>query len=81
MVHCYSIDEIINQFEIGYIINSSLNYKRVFTEQVEICLSSTFHEKKMESIKYFLRKKNTCVMELIMFYDNNGIKPKKCIGC
>ena len=31
----------------------------------------------METIKYFLRNKNTCVMALIMFYDNNGIKPKK----
>ena len=31
----------------------------------------------METIKDYLRKKNTCVMELMMFYENNGVKPKK----
>ena len=31
----------------------------------------------METIKYFPRKNNTCVMALIMIYDNNGEKPKK----
>ena len=31
----------------------------------------------METVRYFLRKKNTCVLALIMFYDNNGVKPNK----
>ena len=31
----------------------------------------------MENIKYFLRKNNTCVMALIMIYENNGEKQKK----
>ena len=31
----------------------------------------------MEIIKDCVRKKNTCVMALIMFYDNNGLKPKQ----
>ena len=31
----------------------------------------------METIKVFLKEKNTCVMELIIFYENNGVKPKK----
>ena len=30
MVHCYSTDETINQFVIGYIINPSLNCNKVF---------------------------------------------------
>ena len=47
MVHCYSKDEIINKCAIGYMINSSLNCNKVFREQVEECLSSTFHEIKM----------------------------------
>ena len=37
MVRRYSKDEIINQFEIGCMINPSLNYNKVFREQVENC--------------------------------------------
>ena len=36
MVHCYSIDESIDQFAIGYMINPSLYVNKVFREQVEI---------------------------------------------
>ena len=77
MVQYYYIDETIHQFAIGYMIKPSLHFKKLFIEQVETFLSSTFYEKKMETIKYYLRNKNTCVMTLIMFYDNNGLKPKK----
>ena len=35
----------------------------------------------MEAIKDCLTNNNKCVMALIMFYENNGIKPKKCIEC
>ena len=35
----------------------------------------------METIKDCLRKKNICIMELIMFYEKNGLKPKHCIEC
>ena len=76
MVHCYPIDEIINQFAIGCIINLPLHLNEVFTEQVKKYLSAKFHEMTMETIKDFLRKNNICVMSLIMFYDNNGLKPK-----
>ena len=31
----------------------------------------------MKTIRDCLKKKNTCVMALTMFYENNGIKPKK----
>ena len=31
----------------------------------------------MENIRYVLKKNNTCVIALIMLYDNKGIKPKK----
>ena len=33
----------------------------------------------METIRDFLKKKNTCVMELIMIYENNGGNEKKWI--
>ena len=35
MVHCYSTDEIINQFAIGYMINPSLNCSKVFREKLK----------------------------------------------
>ena len=78
MVHCYSKDETINQFEIGYMINHSLNCNKVFKIQVEKCLSVSFH---METIRDCLRKNNTRVMAIKVIYENNGVKPKKCIEC
>ena len=36
MVNLYSIDDSIHQFSIGYIINPSLHFNKVFREQVEI---------------------------------------------
>ena len=77
MVHCYSTDEIINRFAIGYVIKPSLNCNKVFRVQVEKWLSLSFASRKMENIRYFLKNKNTCVMELIMIYDNNGGNAKQ----
>ena len=31
----------------------------------------------MKTVRDLLKKNNKCVMELIMFYENNGEKPKK----
>ena len=59
MVHCYSMDESINQFAIGNIINPLLNCNKVFREQVGKYLSVSFHKKTRETIKYFLRNNNT----------------------
>ena len=41
MLHFYSTDESIIQFVIGYMINPSLKYNKVFREQVEN--SEVFH--------------------------------------
>ena len=67
MVQCYSTDETVNQFSIGYIINPSLNCNKVFRLQVEKYLSVSFASRKMETIRDFLY-----VISLIMIYDNNG---------
>ena len=77
IVHFYSIDESINQFSIGYMINPSFNCNKVFREKVEKFWSVSFHKNTMETIKYFLGKKNKFVMALIIFYENNGEKPKQ----
>ena len=31
----------------------------------------------METVKDFLKRNNKCVMELIMFYENSGERPKE----
>ena len=35
MVHLYSDNDLINQFSVGYMINTSLHVNKVFIEQVE----------------------------------------------
>ena len=77
MVHCYSTDEIINKFAIGCMINPLLNCNKIFIEQVEKCLSVSFHKNIIETIIYCLKNKNTCIMSLIITYENNGGKIKK----
>ena len=77
MVQCYSTDETVNQFSIGYIINPSLNCNKVFRLQVEKYLSVSFASRKMETIRCFMKNKNTCVMALIMMDENNGENAKK----
>ena len=81
MVYCYTKDETINQFSIGYMINPSLYFNNVLRTQVEKCLSVLFSSRKMKTIKYSPMKNNTCVMELIMIYENNADIPKHCIEC
>ena len=81
MVICYSTDESINPFSIGYMINPSLNGNKVLRVQVEKCWSVSFHSRTMETIIDFLKKKNKCVMALIMIYENNGEIPKNCLEC
>ena len=34
MVHCYTKNETINQFAIGYMINPSINFNNVFRIRV-----------------------------------------------
>ena len=77
MVRCYTTDETINPFAIGYIINPSLNCNKVFRVKFEKVLSVSFRPRKMETIIDCLKKKNTCVMALTIIYDNNVGDAKK----
>ena len=72
MVYYYTTYETINKFVIGYMINPSLNFTNAFITQVEKWLSVSFSARTMETIKSCLINKNTCVMLLIMIYENNG---------
>ena len=77
MVQCYSKNETINQFAIGYMINPSLNCNKVFRIQVGKCLSISFAAMTMETVKGCLRENNTCVMALIIIYEKDGETPEK----
>ena len=61
----------MNQFAIGYMIKTSLNFNNVFITQVGKCLGDYFSIRKMKTIKKFLMKKNTSVMAQIMIYESN----------
>ena len=69
MVHCYSTDETIHQFSIGYMINPSLKFYTAFRTEVETFLRGSFSVMTMKTIKTCLMKKNTSVMALIMIYE------------
>ena len=68
LVDLYPTEKQINQFSVGYIINPLLHVNEVFREKVENVLIATFHENTMENIRYVMRKKDTCVIAIIMFY-------------
>ena len=71
----------MNQFAIGYTTNPKLRINKVFRDKSEKFLKYTFHQSTMKVIQHFLRKKDTCVIVLVMFYDTKTKKQKKCIGC
>ena len=70
LVYLYTTDKRINQFAIGYMINPTLHVNKVFIEQVEKCLRATFHPNTTEIIRHVMRKKDKCVIALIMFYES-----------
>ena len=60
----------INEFSIGYMMNTNLNMNRVFREQVKVCMKNKFPTSTMTHISKILLKPNTRVIVLVMFFDN-----------
>ena len=58
------------KFQVGYMLNSVLKIKKAFREQVESNMALTFSYKTMTPIRKVLRKENTCVISLLIFYEN-----------
>ena len=77
MVHLYTTDERINRFAIGCMINPSLHVNKVFMEQVANFLNATFHENTMVPITYVMKNRNTCVLVLIILYEDKVTIPKQ----
>ena len=67
----------MNQFAIGYMIKPTLNVNKVFREQVENFLRAAFHQNTTEGIRFFMRKKDTYFIVLIMFYETKTDNPIK----
>ena len=70
MVHFYTTGKNINKISIGYMINPSLKFNNTLGTQVETLLNVSFYIRTMKTIKYGLMKKNTCVMALLIIYEN-----------
>ena len=77
-------NERINEFSFAYMCNPHLYRQKVFTEQVKICLSSTFGADTIKQINLILKKRNTRVIALIMIYELGSystIKVFKVLSC
>ena len=51
MVHIYIIEKTVHQSAIGYMINPSLYFNKIFKTQVNIFLGSSFSIETIKSIK------------------------------
>ena len=56
-------------------VNPTLHVNKVFQEQVEKCIDDTFDTITQPFIRNTMKKKNTCVLSLVMF--NETINKKK----
>ena len=70
LVYLYTTDKHINQFKIGYMMKPTIYVNKVSREQVEKYLRDKFHQNTMVGIQNFMRKKDTCVIALMMFYES-----------
>ena len=67
----------INEFAIGYMINTGLNFNKAFRDQVEKCMYTTFGEITQPFIKSTLSKNNISALELLMLYETRAKSPGK----
>ena len=67
----------INDFTIGFMINTGLNVNKAFREQVEKYMYTTFGETTQPLVKSTLVKKNTSLLALIMFNETRANNPRK----
>ena len=57
-----SIEKRNNTFEIGYMVNPTLNVEKLSIDQVEKFLKETFHSSNMSGIKMYWRRMRICVV-------------------
>ena len=57
IVYNNSVENNINQFEIGYMVNPTLNINTVFRENVDKCFKYTFNSSTMSGMINVMKKK------------------------
>ena len=62
-------NECINEFSIGYMINTSLSINKSFKNQGNKCMKTTFGAMTQQHPSKILSEKNTRVLALFMFYE------------
>ena len=60
----------INEFSIGYMMNTTLYRNIAFKNQVKVCLKHTFGPDTNFHISRTLQKPNTRVLSLVIFYES-----------
>ena len=63
-------EKTVYQFQVGYMLNPELNINREFKEQVVINMTTSFSGATMLPVIKVVKKGNTCVILLLMFYEN-----------
>ena len=71
----------INEFSIGYMMNTNLIINKAFREQVKVCLKTTFSTSTLSHISKIWLKPDTRVIALVMFFDNRKKMQRKCSEC
>ena len=64
------LNQRINEFPIGYMMNPNLSNNKAFKEQVKVCLKTTFSTSTLSHINKILLKPDTRVLKLVMFFEN-----------
>ena len=67
----------INEFDIGYMINSIFHVNKAFWDQRENFMNTRFGELTLSFIKFTLSKKNKSILALIMFHETRAENTKK----
>ena len=67
----------INEFTIGYMINTCLNVNKAFREQVQNFMYTAFGEITQSFIKSILENNNISVLALIMYYETREENPRR----
>ena len=70
-------NQLINEFSIGYMMNTNLNTNKAFRDQVKACLKNTFGPSTNIHIGITLSEKITRVLALVILYDNAKIYIRK----
>ena len=68
------------QFKVGFIYYPNLKQNREFKEKVERCLYLQFFTKTSAKKRKTMKHYNTCVIDILMFYDNTRFLIIKVLG-